>query len=303
MDSFGYERILVPTDMSDFANVAFRYAALFRERLGSRLTFLYADETYLPLDVLEIPMGYYLEKAPETKAKLQEKLRAFADEQVPGAQVETLVVSDAPARAIVRAARDMNADLIVMGSHGRRGWRRAILGSVAENVLHETDRPVLTVTPPMLEPRQKLALERIVCPVNFSYVARESLYHASALAQAFGAELIVIYVAEGIEPPQLPEVEAAFSLWVDPAVRDRVRYRLSVVKHGDPAETVLSAAGHLDADLLVIGAQHKFFSDATVIGTTTQRITRFAKCPVLTVVRKAHAEIHDRAPDEDLVSM
>lgn len=303
MQSFGYERILVPTDMSEFANIALRYAALFHERLGSRLTFLYADETYLPLDVLEAPIGYYLETAPETKAKMQEKLRAFADEHVPGAHVETLVVADTPARAIVRTARDTNTDLIVMGSHGRRGWRRAILGSVTENVLHETDRPILTVTPALLKPKEKLAIDRIVCPVNFSYVARESLYHASALAQAFGAELIVIYVAEGIQPPQLPEVEAAFSLWVDPAVRNRVRYRLSVVEHGDPAESVLSAAGYLDADLIVLGAQHKFFSDATVIGTTTQRITRFARCPVLTVVRQAHAEIHEHVDEKELVSV
>jgi nucleotide-binding universal stress UspA family protein len=291
MDNFGYERILVPTDMSDFANQAIRYAALLHERLGSRITLLYADETYFPADVLEIPLGYYLEQAPETKAKLQEKLQEYATAQLPGAQVETMVVQDAPARAIVNTAREMKADLVVMGTHGRRGWRRALLGSVTETVLHEIDRPVLTVTPGILNAGAPAAIQHVLCPVNFTYIARESLQHASLMAEAFGAELIVVYVAEGIQPPQLPEVESAFSLWVDPAVRGRAHYRLSVVGDGNPAERVLDAAQDAEADLIVLGAQHKFFSDATVIGTTTQRITRFARCPVMTVVRRARTEI------------
>jgi nucleotide-binding universal stress UspA family protein len=303
MDNFGYERILVPTDMSDFAQQAIQYAGLLHEHLGSQITLLYTDETYFPTDVLEIPLGYYLEQAPETKAKLQEKLREFANEQLPGVQVETLVVQDSPARAIVHTAREMKANLVVMGTHGRRGWRRALLGSVTETVLHEIDRPVLTVTPGILSADVKPAIRRVICPVNFTYIARESLQHASTMAEAFGAELVVVYVAEDIQPPLLPEVESAFSLWVDPAVRGRAQYKLSVVEDGNPAERVLDVAMELEADLIVLGAQHKFFSDATVIGTTTQRITRFARCPVLTVVRRARTEIDVEVyePEDELI--
>ncbi|HVR40637.1 MAG TPA: universal stress protein [Thermoanaerobaculia bacterium] len=128
MDSFAYERILVPTDMSEFANLAIRYAALFRERMASQLTLLYADEIYYPADMIEVPMGYYLEKAPETKLQLQQKLREYAGAHALQ-DAETLVIQESPARAIVRTARDMKAELIVMGTHGRHGWRRAILGS------------------------------------------------------------------------------------------------------------------------------------------------------------------------------
>lgn len=299
MENFGYERILVPTDMSDFGNVALRYAALLNERLGSRITLLYADESYLPLDALEVPLGYYLENAPATKAKLQEVLRKYANERLPGVSVDVTVVQDAPARAIVQTAKMMEADLVVMGTHGRRGWRRALLGSVTERVLHEIDRPVLTVTAGVLQDEERADFRRIVCPVNFTYIAREALHHASAMAEAFGAELVVVYVAEGIQPPQLPEVEAAFSLWVDPAVRGRAQYQLLVVGETDPAEGVLTTAADLEADLIVLGAQHKFFSDATVIGTTTQRVTRFARCPVMTVVRHARTELEVSARDRE----
>jgi nucleotide-binding universal stress UspA family protein len=301
MENFGYERILVPTDMSEFASQAIRYGALLRDRLGSRVTLLHADETYFPIDVLEIPLGYYLDQAPATKARLQEKLRQYSNTHFPGGGVETLLVQDSPARAIVNTAKEMNADLIVMGTHGRRGWRRALLGSVTESVLHEIDRPVITVTPGILADNQTPEIRRVVCPVNFTHIARESLHHASAMAAAFDAELLVVYVAEGVEPPQLPEVEAAFSLWVDPAVKGRARYRLIIVDDGDPAERVLETVRDETADLIVLGAQHKFFSDATVVGGTTQRITRFARCPVMTVVRKARAEVEVRETEEELV--
>jgi nucleotide-binding universal stress UspA family protein len=300
MEHFGYERILVPTDMSDFAAQAIRYAAMLREKLGSKLTLLYADETYFPVDVLEIPLGYYLEQAPETKSRLEERLRAYASESLPGVDVDTRVLQDAPARAIVQTAREVKADLVVMGTHGRQGWRRALLGSVTETVLHDIDRPLITVTPGVVPPGDAPSIRRVVCPVNFTYIAREALNHACNMAEAFDAELIIVYVAEGVQPPQLPEVEAAFSLWVAPALRGRARYRLTVVGEGNPAEKVLATAQEVGADLIVLGAQHKFFSDATVIGITTQRITRFARCPVMTVVRKAKPEVLVREHEEVL---
>lgn len=294
-----YQNILVPTDMSVVAAGALRYAGLLRERLQARITLLYADETWLPVDILEMPLGYYLENAPETKAKLQELLRKYADSYLPPGSAQTQVVQESPARAIVHAAKEMNADLVIMGTHGRRGWRRALLGSVTETVLHEIDRPVLTVTPAALTDSKTPEIRRVICPVNFTYVARTSLHHACAMAEAFDAELVVVYVAEGIQPPKLPEVEAAFNLWVDPAVRGRARYKLTIVDSGDAAESVLATAAEVDADLIVLGAQHRFFHDATVVGTTTERITRFARCPVLTVVRKATAEIEMDVPREE----
>ena len=289
MQSLSFDRILVPTDMSDFGNLALKYACLFKQRLGSHLTLLFADEFYFPIEVLELPVGYYLENAPDARRKLQEKLRDYASKNC-GAGTEALIVQDAPARAIVNSAKQTRADLVVMGTHGRRGWRRALLGSVTESVLREIDRPVLTVTPTLMEKSSEPNIRTVLCPVNFTHVAREALQYASSIAAAFDADLAVMYVAEGIDQPMLPQLEAAFSQWIDPHVRDRCRFNQIVIRSGDPAEHVLKMSEKLNADLVVIGAQHKWFSDATVIGTTTERITRFAKCPVLTIVRKAVVE-------------
>lgn len=302
MDKAEYQRILIPTDMSDFANLALRYGALFRERAASRLTLLYADELYLPVDLLEAPLGYYLENAPQGREKLQSKFNDYGKNVIGGA-FETVVVQDTPTRAILNTAADVSANLIIMGTHGRRGLRRAILGSVTENVLHETETPVLTVTPALMKPRDQVAIRRILCPVNFTHVARSSLARACDLAQMFDAELTVMYVVEGIDAERAPEVEEAFRQWVDPHVRDQCNFSRLFIRDGDPAERVLNTAAENGTDLIVIGAQHKFFSDATIIGTTTQRITRFAKCAVLTVVRKARQEVFEMQEEDALAGM
>ena len=300
MDTFGFDRVLVPTDMSDFATLALRYGVMFNERLGSALTLMYADEFYLPIDLLDVPMGYYLDNAPATKVKLTEKLREYANAHAP-AGTETLVIQEAPARAITKTASDMHANLIIMGTHGRRGWRRALLGSVTEAVLHDVDVPLLTITPALMERGDKIDFKRIICPVNFTRVARESLQKACTLAEAFGSELHIVYVAEGIDEARAPELEAAFTQWVEPQVRQRCTYKPLVTHHGDPAERVLEISQEIEADLMVIGAQHRRFYEATIIGTTTERMTRFSRCPVLTVMRAAVVE--ENIEDKKLVQV
>jgi len=284
MNTNFFERILVPTDMSAFSDLALRYALHFNERLGSKITLLHAEEiSWLAEDH---PVGYYFESVPEARTALTKQLHDYAASHVPATvHATTLFEDEAPELAIVRIARDINADLIIMGTHGRRGIRRAILGSVAEYVLRETDVPVITVNPALFAPDETIGIRTVLCPVNFTAIARESLAQASAIAELFGAQLVVMHVCEGSEPQLFSDVEKQFGIWVDPDVRARTRYR-EIVVHGHAAEQVLAVADHVSADLLVIGAQHRPFVDATVIGNTTETITRFAKRAVMTVIRR-----------------
>jgi nucleotide-binding universal stress UspA family protein len=102
-----------------------------------------------------------------------------------------------------------------------------------------------------------------------------------------------LYVTEEIDKDRVAEVETAFRHWIDPQIADRCEFTHMVLQDGDPAARTLEAANRSHADLIVVGAQHRFFSDATVIGTTTQRITRFARIPVLTVAMKARKEVRE----------
>jgi len=274
-----FERILVPTDLSAFDDLAVRYALLFNERLGSKITLFHAQE--ISWLAAEHPAGYYFENPMEAKEELQARLADYARRMTPEtARVATIFADSDPVAGILRAADETHADLIVMATHARSGFRRAVIGSVTESVLHHAKRPVITVAPRLLAVDQSVRLRTILCPVNFSGVARAALEQATALAESFDAELIVLHVAES----GISSVEPLFAQWVDPLLRDRTRYRQIVVK-GDAAPRVLEVADQVDADLLVVGAQHKFLHDATVLGTTTEHITRFARHAVMTVMQ------------------
>jgi nucleotide-binding universal stress UspA family protein len=295
------KRILVPTDTSEFSNLALQYALLFQKKLGSQITLLYAEE-FSFLFTGEYPIGYYFENVPEVKKHAAESLRKYAGEHVPNsAAVTTMIIDDTPARAILIAADDIQADLILMGTHGRHGLRRALLGSVTERVLRDTERPVMTVAPQLFPTNGEVKFATILCPVNFTSVAHQALEEACGFAEAFGADLIVMHVSEP-DDTHGKSIEARFSGWVDPLVRDRTRYQQILVS-GDPATQILEVAEQIGIDLIVVGAQHKRFSDATVIGTTTERITRFAKQPVLTVVRRTAAEKRQERKEELAVTV
>ncbi|HEX6086190.1 MAG TPA: universal stress protein [Thermoanaerobaculia bacterium] len=278
MTTASLQRILVPTDLSDFATASLGWARLFQRRLGGRLTLLYANQPWVPFDIIEGPAAYALQTSPEFRQRVVRDLREYVTTHLPdaGDTVETRIVDDAPARAILETADAIDADLIVMGTHGRTGWRRVLLGSVAEKVVHHTDRRVLCI-PPGAAP----SIGKIVCPVNFTAIARTALEEAATLAATFDAELLVVHVTDAAEDGR--DVEGEFAAWIEPHVRTRCRYT-HVVAHGNAAEETISAAHEAQADLIVLGSRHHRFADASVIGATTERVIRFAKRPVMAVV-------------------
>lgn len=278
MSTTSLQRILVPTDLSDFAAGAIRWATLLQRRLGGRITVLYANQPYVPFDIMEGPAAYALQTSVEFRDRLTRDLAEWVERYLPegGDTVETRIVDQAPAQAILETAEAIDADLIVMGTHGRTGWRRTLLGSVAEKVVHHTDRAVLCI-PPDATP----SIGKILCPVNFTEVARVALEEACALAAIFDAELLLVHVTDPGD--RAADVEGEFSAWIDPYVRTRCRYA-HVVATGNAAEETIRIANEAHTDLIVLGSQHKRFADASVIGATTERVVRFAKRAVWVVV-------------------
>ena len=276
--------ILVPTDMGELGTAALRWAAMLHDRLGSRVTVMYSKAPYVATDVIAAPV-WVQAPDPEGKARTEESLRHFIREAVPqhADAFEILVTEEMPTFAINDAAKALDADLILMGTHARKGWRRALIGSITESVIHNATRNVLSLPPNVTD---NPGITRILCPVNLSLIGRQALQEASSLASALGAELIVIHVAGYKGAPFL---EQDFTAWIDSEVRERCSYA-QVVAASNEAEEVLRMAQAMEVDLIVVGAQHKLFFDTTIIGATTERVVRFSPVPVWTVRTRSTAD-------------
>lgn len=282
MRPFQIKRILVPTDLSQPGLIALRYARLFAERFSAGVMIFYADPIFFPASGLGGDMPSYVAATPAQLRELEKEIRAYAAETLAGLPHEALAAGGDPVPSIVLEAKERRADLIVMATHGLRGWRRAILGSVTEGVLHQGKCPVLSVSRPEDRPGAAVGVTKILCPINFTDAARDALDYAAQLAVSFNCELIVVHVVEEPDPIRAAVAEEDVRSWIEPSIQNRCTVR-EIVLRGGAAERVLDCAEDLGADLLVIGAQHKLFRDAATIGTTSERLVRFARVPVLTV--------------------
>jgi nucleotide-binding universal stress UspA family protein len=276
------QRILVPTDLSEYSDAALRYAAMLRDRLGLGLTVVFADEPGFPVNMPEMPLAVK-ERSREEQKRVADIVRRHVEEVVPPPVPEIRTAFGSPSDVILKTAAAIDASMIVMGTRGRRGFSRMMVGSITESVLEDSLRPVLTLGPAAMG-EQPAAIRKILCPVNFSFVALEAMRMAAEIASQCDAELIILYVAEEKQPPLTEELERELATWVDPHLGGRTRYR-QMVATGQAAEQVLQMVDEIPVDLLVIGAQHRMFRDSTVIGATTERLVRFARIPVLTVPR------------------
>jgi len=297
MEAFAPRRILVGTDFSDVSTWALRHAVMWAQRYQAHLTLLHAQQ--LPIIAADPQFGGYdfaalLESFRE--GSLQRLAEAVQHYVPSGLTVDSKVVAGMPASVIDEVAASGPADLVVLGTHGRGGFSRLLLGSVAERALRTARRPTLIVRPhPSADDPASAspapAITHVLCPVNYSKVARWAFEHACSVARTFGARLTVLFAVEEREvtPNRMVRAEEELRSWLpsEPGVECQMQ---PLIRQGDAGEQVITLAREAGVDLVVIGAQHRRFVDTTVLGVTTVRVTRHAPCPVLVIPRSVGAD-------------
>ena len=196
--------VLCPIDYSDHSRVALRYAALIADHFGARLLLVTVNDLLL---VQAAAMAY---DAEYLQLQSHQDLREFyRDTNLPSAAGADDVTYDVrtgkPAPEILKAAADGHADLIVIGTHGLSGARKAFFGATTERVLRETTVPVLVTRRDALMvaslPEAAGSVGRILVPVDFTPATAHQVAVANGLAVALGVPLILTHV---IEPLALP---------------------------------------------------------------------------------------------------
>ena len=142
-----FKRILCPIDFSESSVRAFGHAAALARWYNAQLIVLHVVPTFDPVQVrgdLGDPVRLV---TPISREQVLEEMSRFLNVSVVSTQASLVAASGDPQTTIVDQAITNSVDLIVMGTHGRRGFKRLLLGSVTETVLHEAPCPVLTVPP------------------------------------------------------------------------------------------------------------------------------------------------------------
>lgn len=181
----------------------------------------------------------------------------------------------------IRAALDRaaaGAGLLVIGTHGREGLDRALLGSLAEGIVRAARVPVLTVR----ESKAPLRLARVLAPWNGRPYATRALRHAQALARDLGAELRVLHVV-----PKGTSIESAapgLGRRLESLLGRGGRGRWSArVRVGDARRHIVREANSGRYGLVVLSAHRRPFSTDVVLGSTVERVLRHSRVPVLSV--------------------
>lgn len=299
--------ILCPVDFSEFSRVALRYATSLGHHFGARI-FLH-HTLQIPTDRLlgtmdaTVIQGAVEAETQADKDKLTAMVEAVASEQQ---EIVPLLSEGEPITNILEIIKAQNIDLLVMGTHGHKGFNRLVLGSVTEHVIHEATCPVLVVsrqapekggfiTPSSLEP---LPLRTIMLATDFSAASDRALTYALRWASEWGGKVVVFHAVESVPSitqgrvDLFPEYNPSFEKQVArawekiqhlvPEAAARTCEVVHEVRHGHPKEEILRVAEEKSADLIVMGARG-LGPGQHVWGSNSSAVVRAGKFPVLVV--------------------
>jgi nucleotide-binding universal stress UspA family protein len=298
--------VLCPVDLSELSKPALAWAGSIAEWYQSQLIVLHVVPTFEPMEVRAAALFDAVQFVyPMTQEQIEERLRdAMRTAGVTADRARVVAKAGDPGQVIVEEALAIGADLVVMATHGRRGWDRVMLGSVAERVLRSAPCPVFTV-PSLARASAKadvvparMPVRAVLCPVDFSSAALHAAEFAMDVANRADASVTLLHVIEWLAEEE-PRESAHFAV---PEFRQQLmqhaREQLNaLVTHQPQLErgvTVAVAAGRAHrqiarvaaetkADLIVLGAHGRGGPPLAALGSTTEQVVRAAPCPVLTI--------------------
>lgn len=285
--SLTFKQILFTTDYSSPSKLALPFAAALARHYGATLHIAHILE---PEPFRTVPMDTMLVDEVTEREASTEKMHEFVkDMDATGISTETVLEKGEVAATVSQIIQERNIDLIVLGTHGRGGIARLLMGSVAEQIYRHATCPVLTVGP-----NTKLSKmlggkpQTILFATDFSGGSARALEYAIAFTAEHGAQLVMLHV---VKPTSVPldyterlaeEADRKLKTLIPPGAQF-AKTPLYSTPVGAPAVEILRAARLYNADLVVMGthAAPDIVSHWPV--EVANHIVSTAECPVLSV--------------------
>lgn len=291
------KKILCAIDLSDFAAPILAHAVALARYFGAEVAAVHVLARWAPPASLATYPGGMMQ-IPEAREVITKELRTLVEPfTADGNRIQLHTSEGDAAKAIVRYADEWAADLLVIGTHGRSGFDRFTLGSVAEKVLRKASGPVLTLPPGVARTVGEVAYRNILCPTDFSHCSESALDLAVALGLKADAAITALHVIEALDgeqelngPPYIAELRRRQCETERESLRELTSARTAagsriaeLVVLGRPHLEIVRVATERRADLIVMGVRGRGSVDLALFGSTTNQVVRRATCPVITV--------------------
>lgn len=286
--------ILCPIDFSDFSAAAYQYALSLADYYRAKVVVLHIVELWkYPFADYAAQEADYAKFSKALSEGGEVQLKRFIQEHSTDRLQPELVIHQGNApNCILSFAQKQNLELIVMGTHGRRGFDRLVLGSTTDRVMRKAACPVLVVSNSAQKERStgpdgRHRLSRIVYCTDFSNNSERARGYALSLAAEYNAELTLLHVAENArEVADAATISAERIQKLDNLVSVEERKNLNVrseVRFGRSYEEIVRHATGAHANLIIMAARGGNAVDRAVFGSTTYRVIQLGPCPVLAI--------------------
>ncbi|HXZ79187.1 MAG TPA: universal stress protein [Terriglobales bacterium] len=285
-DQLSVRNILMATDLSECSERALSCALGVASRYQSRLHLFHCIDP-IPYDMVD--PGAVQTTRDDAKSELERLISGFRkQDRLKNVEVHIKVEAGDLAGIFPDIVKDLHPDLIVVGTHGRTGWRKMVLGSVAEIIVDQSSCPVLTVGPSADRPRMQEFGPQSILLANVA-PTRSALAesYALSLARKYGSQLHTVdgrekewsrVTANGLEyeAPETERRDATFDIALSGPQH-------SPADSGVQSDLILSVAHQIAADLIVLSVPggHRFAD--RFLSTNPYRVLCDSPCPVLTV--------------------
>ena len=277
-----FDQILVPTDFSETSQRALEYAKAIAKQDKSQLLLVHVGP---PLNLITPPEAAWVDVAELESAEEERLEQSGAELRSEGYRARTISLTGALYDELLSAVKQNGVDLIVLGTHGRKGYDRLLLGSDAEAILRQAHCPVLLVGPaaPALQD-STWHLREVICATTLDPRSAKVAAFAHKLAAQHGADLFLFH-AQNPDSPNADWVsfEEAFHHYVPEGFGTCSCLRTRLVSTA-PGTSIVDVAKQRGCDLIVMGA-HPASSMATHLSPgTAAKVLIEAPCPIMTML-------------------
>jgi nucleotide-binding universal stress UspA family protein len=283
----GIHNVLIATDFSHHCHCALKLGLDFAHLYGAQAEVVYV----LPTEeyVMAGPEALLAAKDAARRDLLDLKAslrRSLAFEE--GEDYHVSMLEGPVTDCLLQLARDKRTDLIVVGTHGRGGLGKIILGSVAEKLFRHSPVPVLTIGPHIRRPGDFGNARHILAPCDLAPKSHPAIRFACSLAREHNSQLTILHVIEHrsqgmkLDPDRVRQgiKEELAGIVGKCGEGVELRYR---IESGNISSTILDVAAETDSDLIVLGVRPSSGFLDRFMWPIAYELVREAACPVLTI--------------------